>query len=85
MECSASKNVLIMLLFCSRGAATGLLMVINQVIGNQLKSLNLLLLYFQGVYVYTPESYPTNLRALAIGRYIHLEIVPDSSSKIGNN
>ena len=34
MECSASKNVLIMLLFCSRGAATGLLMVINQVIGN---------------------------------------------------
>ena len=28
MECSASKNVLIMLLFCSRGAATGLLMVI---------------------------------------------------------
>lgn len=46
MECSASKNVLIMLLFCSRGAATGLLM---------------------GVYVYTPESYPTNLRALAIG------------------
>ena len=85
MECSASKNVLIMLLFCSRGAATGLLMVINQVIGNQLKSLNLLLLYFQGVYVYTPESYPTNLRALAIGRYIYgLEIVPDSSFKIGN-
>ena len=47
MECSISKNFLIVLLFCSRGAATGLL---------------------QSVYVYTPEAYPTNLRAVALGK-----------------
>ena len=53
MECSISKNFLIVLLFCSRGAATGLL---------------------QSVYVYTPEAYPTNLRAVALGK-IRLDLV----------
>ena len=48
MECQASKTGLIILLFCSRGFATGLL---------------------QSVYVYTPEAYPTNLRAVALGKF----------------
>ena len=26
--------------------------------------------FFQTVYLYTPEAYPTNLRALAMGKYI---------------
>ena len=47
VECQASKTGLIILLFCSRGFATGLL---------------------QSVYVYTPEAYPTNLRAVALGK-----------------
>ena len=47
IECAASKTILIILLFCSRGAATGLL---------------------QSAYVYTSEAYPTNLRAVALGK-----------------
>ena len=46
IECHTSETMLIILLFCSRGFASGL---------------------FQSVYVYTPEAYPTNLRAVALG------------------